>query len=80
MSKVTQIIEAAEKQLEELLAKSAPLRAERDELREKVQPLEDKIRELNTRIRAIEQPHVSELKRIIDKLRYPNALRGSERS
>ena len=74
MSAITSIYNSLVTERDAIQAKSAPLRAERQSLREKITPELDRIRELDGLIHSAEQPRlrnlhaeIQPLQQIVDK-------------
>lgn len=53
--RLDEILRAKQDERAAIIAKTAPLRAERDKIAAEIRPKEDRIRELNQRVKAIEQ-------------------------
>lgn len=73
-----QHFQALQKEVDELEAKSAPLRAERDALAEKLAPIMDEMRKLAERIKELEQPALADAKN--ELARVAKALGGRSMS
>lgn len=54
--------ESLQAEIKRIEGEAEPLRAARDRLMAEIQPLEDQARELAQQIKALEQPHLAELK------------------
>lgn len=55
------MVEKLEKEKAEILAKSSPLRQQRDQLLREIQPLEAKLQKIDAEIHKIERPRLGEI-------------------